>query len=187
MNRSAIHPRDRHGALRFSHRMPDWFWVALPTLCTGAIAWLDLVTKDAGITGQLFFLWPVRYAATFLRRHMVYVVLGSVFACEAVVVFTLLPPRHAITDITGLTTTLTMAAVIIVFLRKRRDELLDALESEALGVAVLPDHAETVDELLAASDAALYEAKIGGRDRTACAPPRTGRVSPRRPATAPPT
>ncbi|WP_433292267.1 diguanylate cyclase domain-containing protein [Actinoplanes sp. CA-030573] len=41
----------------------------------------------------------------------------------------------------------------------------------SIGVAVLPDHALTAVELGAASDAALYEAKDGGRGRTAMAHP----------------
>jgi diguanylate cyclase (GGDEF)-like protein len=39
----------------------------------------------------------------------------------------------------------------------------------SIGVAVLPDHAATAEELLGASDAALYQAKQGGRGRTAVA------------------
>ena len=53
---------------RYPDKLPDWFWLAVPTAATGFITWLDLVTKDAGVTGQFFFLWPVLYAATFLRR-----------------------------------------------------------------------------------------------------------------------
>ncbi|GAA0568799.1 hypothetical protein GCM10010172_61380 [Paractinoplanes ferrugineus] len=41
----------------------------------------------------------------------------------------------------------------------------------SIGVAVLPDHAGTAAQLGAASDAALYEAKQGGRGRTAMAHP----------------
>jgi diguanylate cyclase (GGDEF)-like protein len=41
----------------------------------------------------------------------------------------------------------------------------------SIGVAVLPDHAGTGEELMGASDAALYEAKTGGRGRTAMAHP----------------
>jgi two-component system, cell cycle response regulator len=40
----------------------------------------------------------------------------------------------------------------------------------SLGVAELPACARTGDELRAAADAALYEAKRSGRDRAACAP-----------------
>jgi diguanylate cyclase (GGDEF)-like protein len=41
----------------------------------------------------------------------------------------------------------------------------------SIGLAVLPDHASTAVELAATSDAALYEAKDGGRGRTAMAHP----------------
>jgi diguanylate cyclase (GGDEF)-like protein len=39
----------------------------------------------------------------------------------------------------------------------------------SIGVAVLPDHAATVEELVGASDAALYDAKSRGRGRVAVA------------------
>ncbi len=39
------------------------------------------------------------------------------------------------------------------------------------GVAVYPDHAETADGLLRAADAAVYDAKLGGRNRTRTALP----------------
>ncbi len=44
------------------------------------------------------------------------------------------------------------------------------LVTASLGVAELPSCANTGDELRAAADAALYEAKRAGRDRAACAP-----------------
>jgi diguanylate cyclase (GGDEF)-like protein len=39
----------------------------------------------------------------------------------------------------------------------------------SIGIALLPDHADTAPELVGASDAALYEAKTAGRGRTAIA------------------
>ncbi|MFF5084873.1 GGDEF domain-containing protein [Actinoplanes sp. NPDC000266] len=45
----------------------------------------------------------------------------------------------------------------------------------SIGIALLPDHAETGDELIKASDTALYEAKTGGRGRTAMAHPAAAR------------
>jgi diguanylate cyclase (GGDEF)-like protein len=289
---------------RYPERLPDWFWVATPIGATTAIAWLDLVTNDAGVTGQIFFLLPVLYAATFLRRPYVCLVLAAVLVAECVVTLSLLPAAKAVSDIIGLMTTLGMSTVIVVVLRERRDQVLDVLESQALadpltglpnrrafdrdlaheaawvrrsggplalltvdldhfktindtwghavgdralqsvaramrevlrdadvvarlggdefvmllradttgatraadavrrrvavatdvpggaptlsiGIAVLPDNADTVEGLLAASDAALYEAKVHGRNRTACAGPATGR--PTNPATDPAT
>jgi diguanylate cyclase (GGDEF)-like protein len=41
----------------------------------------------------------------------------------------------------------------------------------SIGIALLPDHAGSAEELLGASDAALYEAKLGGRGRTVAAHP----------------
>ena len=42
------------------------------------------------------------------------------------------------------------------------------------GVAVFPDHGTTPREVIAAADAALYEAKRNGRDQVAVALPKTG-------------
>src|SRR3954454_24196672 len=87
-------------------KLPDWFWVAVPLAAPGAITWLALVTNDAGVTGQFFFLWPVLYAATFLRRVYVYLVLAVVLAAEGLVTMTLLDVARAVSDMTGLMTTL---------------------------------------------------------------------------------
>lgn len=51
-----------------------------------------------------------------------------------------------------------------------QDSLLDTV-TLSLGVAVLPDHGATVDELVNAADAALYRAKAAGRDRVETAAP----------------
>jgi diguanylate cyclase (GGDEF)-like protein len=58
-------------------------------------------------------------------------------------------------------------------------ESIDGLPGGAprisIGVALVPDHAGTAEELVGASDAALYEAKSGGRGRTAMAQPPAAR------------
>ncbi|MCA1620295.1 MAG: diguanylate cyclase [Acidobacteria bacterium] len=50
------------------------------------------------------------------------------------------------------------------------DAYREARVTASIGVAELPACARTGDGLRAAADAALYEAKRSGRDRTACAP-----------------
>jgi diguanylate cyclase (GGDEF)-like protein len=59
----------------------------------------------------------------------------------------------------------------------------------SIGLAVLPADADTVEGLIAASDAALYQAKVGGRDRVASVgavrqDPRTAAPPPAAPAPA---
>ncbi len=52
------------------HVMPDYFWLAVPTLATLIISGLNLATRDATTGSQLFYLWPVLYAANFLSRRV---------------------------------------------------------------------------------------------------------------------
>ena len=66
----------------------------------------------------------------------------------------------------------TGAARVVEALRARLDADTDlpcGPPTLSIGIAVLPADADTVDGLLAASDAALYDAKAGGRNRAAYA------------------
>jgi diguanylate cyclase (GGDEF)-like protein len=271
--------------------MPRWFWAFSPFFAIMVVTGLNLVTKDASTGAQLFYLWPVLYAANFLSRRIAYVIMAGVSVAEAAVVFPLLPETgDAVSDWISLSVAMALIAVIVLSLRGRNDRLRDVLQAQALadaltgvanrrsfdaelsravarshhsgepvalitldvdhfkkindtyghavgdqalqavaaslkkvaqrdgdvvarlggdefvmllrtdregagqaarrvretlaevttlpggppglsiGVAVLPDHATTAEELLGASDAALYEAKLGGRGRTAQAP-----------------
>jgi diguanylate cyclase (GGDEF)-like protein len=276
--------------------MPDFFWIGAPFIATAMIAGMDMLTSDASVGAQVFFLWPVLYAATFLSRMLNYLVVSAVFVGEAAVVFSLVGPAQAAPDVLTMMTALSMAAFVVVNLRERRDQLLGVLELQALadpltglgnrrsfdrdiadadawvrrsngplslltvdldhfksindtwghavgdialqsvahamrtvaretdviarlggdefvmllrsdrvgaqrvacavrdavaasvdvpggpptlsiGLAVLPADADTVEALIAASDAALYEAKVGGRDRVASAVSRSDQVT----------
>lgn len=117
---------------RFPDRVPEVFWVGIPMLAVVLIGGLDLLTADSSVGAQLYFLWPVLYAATFLRRSIVYTVLGMVYVADFLVVFTLEPPGQAFSDSAGMVTALTMATVIIIKLRKRADDLVAVLEAQAL-------------------------------------------------------
>jgi diguanylate cyclase (GGDEF)-like protein len=112
--------------------MPDAFWLVAPFVSSIFIAGMDLVTQDASTGAQLFYLWPVLYAASFLSRRVVYTNLAVVFACEAGVVFTLQEFSHALGDFGAMVLATAMTAVVVMSLRGRADQLLRVLETQAL-------------------------------------------------------
>ncbi|MCO8269900.1 GGDEF domain-containing protein [Actinoplanes sp. TRM 88003] len=277
--------------------IPRVWWLIAPFAAIAIIAGMNFASHDASAGAQLFYLWPVLYAANFLSNRIVAVVLVLISAGHAAVAFSTLTPTKALSDWVSVTVALSLTAFVVGSLRNRHDRLRLVLESQALadpltgvanrrsfdgelaravtwarrsgeslalitvdidyfkkindtyghgvgdqaiqvvanalrvvarreddlvariggdefvvllrtdrvsaakaseevrtvlaaveglpcgppglsiGVAMLPDHATTADELRAASDAALYEAKQGGRGRTAMArPPRPART-----------
>jgi diguanylate cyclase (GGDEF)-like protein len=111
---------------------PDSFWVVVPFIATAVIAALNVISSDASTGAQLFLLWPVLYAATFLSRRAIACVLLAVLAAEAAVVFPVLTTGGAIADTAAMMIALSMSAVVVVTLRERRDQLLSVLETQAL-------------------------------------------------------
>ncbi len=114
------------------HAMPDYFWLAVPTLATLIISGLNLATRDATTGSQLFYLWPVLYAANFLSRRLTWVNIALVLVGEAAVLVTVLGFENATADWTAMAMALTMTAVVVVTLRDRADQLLRRLEGQAL-------------------------------------------------------
>ena len=53
----------------------------------------------------------------------------------------------------------------------------------SIGVAVFPDHGQELDDVVAAADLAMYQAKRDGRDRIAIAPISLSEPGGRRPVT----
>jgi diguanylate cyclase (GGDEF)-like protein len=112
--------------------LPDYFWLLAPFLATTLITGINLVTNDASTGAQLFYLWPVLYAANFVSRPAVYSNLVFVMAGDALVVFTLLPSNRAIADLASVALAMTMSAVVVVPLRERAEQLRHGLERQAL-------------------------------------------------------
>ncbi|WP_433383307.1 GGDEF domain-containing protein [Actinoplanes sp. CA-142083] len=272
-------------------RVPHLAWLFAPFFGIAVITGLNLATHDASTGAQLFYLWPVLYAANFLSRAVNYLTITLVSAGNAAVVFSILGATVGLSDWASLTVAMMLTAVVVASLRGRNERLREVLETQAyadpltgvanrrsfdgelaravesahrtgepialmtldidhfkkindtwghgvgdqalrlvadalrrvasgrddvvgrlggdefvvlmrtdrmgarraaddvraavaevatlpggppglsIGIAVLPDHAGTAVELGAASDAALYEAKEGGRGRTAIAHP----------------
>jgi diguanylate cyclase (GGDEF)-like protein len=114
------------------HVMPVSYWLLAPFVSSVVITGMNLVTEDASTGAQLFYLWPVLYAASFLSRRVVYINLAVVFGSEAVVVFTLQEPQHALGDFASMMLAMSMTAIVVMSLRNRADQLLRVLETQAL-------------------------------------------------------
>jgi len=112
--------------------MPDFFWLVAPFMATAIISGLNLMTKDASTGSQLFYLWPVLYAANFLSRRVIYLNIAAVLVCEALVVLVALGAQDAFADWAAMALALAMTAVVVVTLRERADQLLRRLEGQAL-------------------------------------------------------
>ncbi len=105
--------------------------VLTPLIGVGAVVLLDVGTRDAGITGQIFFCLPVLYAATQLKvAGGILVTVGAV-AGDAAVVLLLLPDRQAITDLLHVGTALTLIALVLIRAGVVQDRLIAQLRRQA--------------------------------------------------------
>lgn len=112
-------------------RTPTRLLAAVAPLSVMVIAALNLLTSDASTGSQLFLLWPVLYAASFLSRRHTVLVLAQVLVAEAVVMGALQPAERALTDTLSLFLAFTMAAFAVLTFRARVEVLLDALSTQA--------------------------------------------------------
>lgn len=111
--------------------VPRAFWFVAPIVATMVVAGLNFATHDASTGSQLFYLWPILYAANFLGRRMLYLNLILVFAGDAATVFVVLGPQRGASDWVAMVLAMTMAATVVHSLRARADRLRDVLEEQA--------------------------------------------------------
>jgi len=105
--------------------------VLAPLAGTASIVWLDLMSRDAGITGQVFFIVPVIWAAAQLRLAGALVVTVATVLGEALVVFTLLPAAQALTDFAYLTVLLALICGVLVRAGANQERLVEKLREQA--------------------------------------------------------
>jgi diguanylate cyclase (GGDEF)-like protein len=113
-------------------RVPEPFWVVVPILAVAVIGGLNLLTKDVSVSAHLYYLWPLLYAATFLRHDLAYLLLALSCVTDATVTFTLQPPGVAVTDIATLVTAYCALTIVVTKLRARAEALVTMLERQAL-------------------------------------------------------
>ena len=111
--------------------IPRVFWFLAPVLSSLLISGLNLATHDASTGAQLFYLWPVLYAANFLSRRVIYLNLLIVFVGDGAVVLRVLEPGKAAADWVALALAMSMTAAVVQSLRARADKLREVLEQQA--------------------------------------------------------
>jgi diguanylate cyclase (GGDEF)-like protein len=111
--------------------LPRAFWFLAAPVATMVVAGLNFATHDASTGAQLFYLWPILYAANFLSRRVLYFNLVLVYAGDAATVFAVLGPQKGASDWVAMVLAMTMAATVVQSLRIRADRLRDVLEQQA--------------------------------------------------------
>ena len=112
-------------------RYPKLFWLIVPFFSIAVITGLNLATSDASAGAQLFYLWPVIYAANFLSRLVNWLTIMTVSAGDAAVVFSLLGADEGVSDWMSLTVAMTLAAVVVSSLQSRNERLREVLATQA--------------------------------------------------------
>lgn len=112
-------------------RPPQWMWAAYPVVCVAIIATVDLSSSDASLTAQVFFLFPVLYAGSQLRRSATATLWVLTTLADALVNGLLTPAGAAIADTAFLSVALAAAAGLLVLSGERTDQLISELEQQA--------------------------------------------------------
>jgi diguanylate cyclase (GGDEF)-like protein len=118
------------GLARFFDEANRIAWALCPLVAVAAIVVVDLLTFDASVSAQIFFLFPTLYGASLLRRTGTVVMTGASLVGELVVVAAL-PVREAVTDFGYVAAALITAAVLLSRASERQAALVHMLERQA--------------------------------------------------------
>jgi len=106
-------------------------WALCPLLAVSAIVAVDLLTLDASVSAQIFFLFPTLYGASLLPRPGAVVMTVASILGEVAVVTARLPFWEALTDAGYVTATLVTTAVLLARGAARQAMLVASLEAQA--------------------------------------------------------
>ena len=111
-----------------SHRVA---WALGPVLTVPALVSIDLLTHDATVSAQIFFLFPALYGASQLRPQGAAVMAALSIAGEVVVVATQLPARQAVVEAWYVSAAIGTTAVLLAVASERHARLVTRLEQLA--------------------------------------------------------
>lgn len=106
-------------------------WALGPLLAVAALVAIDLLTRDSGVSAQVFFLFPALYGASQLRPRGAALMTGASVAGELVVVLTQLPARAAVVDAVYVTAALVTSSVLLAVASERHARTVAQLERMA--------------------------------------------------------
>lgn len=117
--------------LRWHARIPALVWLVNAIVLIGVILAMNLLTRDAGAGAQVAFLYPVVYAAAFLRAGAAWTTAGVAGVASSVSVFSLLPLEQAITDQTFLLIAIIALTAVLLASGRRQERLVARLDELA--------------------------------------------------------
>lgn len=107
------------------------YWALAPVAGLIVLVALDLLTRDASVAAQIFFVFPALYGASQLRPAGAALLAVLSIAGECVVVFTLLPIRDAMVDACYVTAAIGTTAALLAVASERHARLVHRLEQMA--------------------------------------------------------
>ncbi|MDZ5623553.1 GGDEF domain-containing protein [Nocardioides bizhenqiangii] len=113
------------------HEAHRWAWALCPLLAVAAITAVDLLTSDASMSAQIFFLFPALYGASQLRPPGAVVMTAASVIGEVIVVGAQLPLRQAVVDAGYVTAALVTTTVLLAAASERQARLVARLEAMA--------------------------------------------------------
>jgi diguanylate cyclase (GGDEF)-like protein len=108
-----------------------WMWVAYPFAAVAVIAVLDLGSRDASFTAQIFFIFPVLYAGAQLQRSAAMAVAAAAIAADLGITLAWLSWSTAVVDASFLAAAVIAATTVLVVAGERNDLLIAELEHQA--------------------------------------------------------
>lgn len=111
-----------------SHRVA---WALAPLISVPVLVAIDLLTRDASVTAQVFFLFPALYGASQLRPPGVVVTTALAVLGEVVVVGVQLPAQDAVVQAWYVTSAICTTAALLAVATERHARLVTRLEQLA--------------------------------------------------------